>query len=429
MTLEAELSVPVQPIAARRPAQAWLFALLVLLVFLLDATGTYLLLTSRTAGAGDFYPRWMGARQLLVAGESPYSDEVTQLIQKGLYHGRVARDDEDQVAFAYPLYAVFFVGPLALLPYNQAQAAWMALLELAVVAGLVLAAKAYGWRPPFWLWATTSVWGVFFYHSGLSVIVGQFSILVFLLVGAALWSIRVRRDVLAGVCLALSTVKPQMVYILIVLLLVWAVASRRWKFPLGFGLTLALLVGGSWALSPGWIAPFMGWMARYSGYTAIGSPLWLLTERYVPILGRPVHFVLLALLIAYMVWSWRRLGRMQWSELLWAAGLALVITTLVSLRTATTNYVVFLLPIVQVFRALSARGRPGEILVVFIQAASLVGLWWLFAATLVMVRGPNESYENPIMYVVTPVILLIILVLMRRRLVGLDEPSGVKAAP
>jgi hypothetical protein len=35
----------------------------------------------------DLYPRWLGARELLLHGRSPYSAEVTREIQAG-YYGR-----------------------------------------------------------------------------------------------------------------------------------------------------------------------------------------------------------------------------------------------------------------------------------------------------------------------------------------------------
>lgn len=47
----------------------------------------------------DFYPRWVGARAVL-RGESPYSDAVTEDIQRGMF-GRTLGPEEDQQRFAY----------------------------------------------------------------------------------------------------------------------------------------------------------------------------------------------------------------------------------------------------------------------------------------------------------------------------------------
>src|SRR6202451_3044653 len=61
----------------------------------------------------DLYPRWLGARELLLHHRDPYSPEVTQEIQAG-YYGRVldpdrTDDPRDQQGFAYPVYVVFLL--------------------------------------------------------------------------------------------------------------------------------------------------------------------------------------------------------------------------------------------------------------------------------------------------------------------------------
>ena len=55
----------------------------------------------------DLYPRWVGARELLLNGRDPYSAEVAREIQTG-YYGRPldpsrVNDPRDQQGFAYPV--------------------------------------------------------------------------------------------------------------------------------------------------------------------------------------------------------------------------------------------------------------------------------------------------------------------------------------
>ncbi len=68
----------------------------------------------------DLYPRWLGARELLLHGRDPYSAEVTREIQIG-YYGEVldgSRPDspKDQQRFAYPVYVVFLLAPVIKIP-------------------------------------------------------------------------------------------------------------------------------------------------------------------------------------------------------------------------------------------------------------------------------------------------------------------------
>jgi len=101
--------------------RAFCTAILLLIVYPLLAYGAYSVFTSQIPSGNDFYPRWRGTRALLLEGKDPYSEEVTLETQKGMC-GRPARGNEDQVAFAYPLYVSLFILPLAFLPYPQAQA-------------------------------------------------------------------------------------------------------------------------------------------------------------------------------------------------------------------------------------------------------------------------------------------------------------------
>src|SRR5271154_2421333 len=73
----------------------------------------------------DLYPRWLGARELLLRGRDPYSPAVTREIQQG-YYGRPLDpsrpgDPKDQQGFAYPVYVVFFLAPTIHLPFEIVQ--------------------------------------------------------------------------------------------------------------------------------------------------------------------------------------------------------------------------------------------------------------------------------------------------------------------
>src|SRR5215469_12168429 len=70
----------------------------------------------------DLYPRWLGARELLLHGRDPYGDDITREIQVG-YYGRVLdpsrpNDPRDQQAFAYPVYVALMLAPTVNLPFG-----------------------------------------------------------------------------------------------------------------------------------------------------------------------------------------------------------------------------------------------------------------------------------------------------------------------
>ena len=284
--------------------------------------------------------------------------------------------------------------------------------------------KMYEWQPPPWLFAATCVWAVLLYNSPKAIPMGQYAVAVFLMVALALWALWSGHDSLGGVFLALSTVKPQMVFLLIPLVLIWAILKRRWSMLIGFVSTMFLLVVSGMLLVPTWIFDFVSGMQRYVSYTAYGSPVWLITEYYFPFLGRPVNVFLSVAFLVYLIWSWRRMSSWTWSELSWGTGLALIVTKFIAPRTATTNYVVLMLPLLLVFRALSAQVWRGNLLVLIFQAVSVFGFWALFAATIVTERGLNLPPENPIMYLPLPILLMVVFLMACGSLVRSSSTSS-----
>jgi Gpi18-like mannosyltransferase len=96
---------------------------------------------------------------------------------------------------------------------------------------------------PAWLLALTVLWGILLYNSVRTVILGQFAGIVFLGIVATIFALRRQREGIAGVLLALTTMKPQMSFLLIPALLIWGLGQRRWRFLAAFFLSLAVLFG------------------------------------------------------------------------------------------------------------------------------------------------------------------------------------------
>lgn len=85
---------------------------------------------------------------------------------------------------------------------------------------------------------------------------------------AALAALVRGRLVLAGMLLALSTVKPQLVVVVVAFLLVWTLGdwhSRR-RFAIAFGVVVAALLAGSQFLLPGWFHLWRQAAQAFVGY-------------------------------------------------------------------------------------------------------------------------------------------------------------------
>jgi hypothetical protein len=383
---------------------------LIVILLIADVWATYYSFTSRIPGANDFASRWAGARAFWVDGVSPYSAEATYQIQMLIY-GRPIPPDEEQETdpgpFAYPFYTVFFLFPIVWMSYPWAEAVWLVVLEVCLFAGVLFTLNLYAWRPPRWLLICTLVWAPIFYPHARALMLGQFAVFVFAMIVVSLWALRKQKDILAGLCLALTTFKPQMVFLFIPFLLLWAVVERRWRFVVSAAGWMALFVGASFVVEPSWLGDFLAQVGRYTSYTAIGSPIWIITNEIFPFFGDWGEWVLVGLTILGLLAAfWRAL--MERSEVWfdWIIGLCLIVTNLVAVRTATTNYVVLFLPLAMVFRALQ-RSRGGVCWIVLIQGGLLVGMWGLFLSTL------EGKFEHPLVYLPLPFGLLAVFVFSR----------------
>ncbi|MCP4360099.1 MAG: DUF2029 domain-containing protein [Chloroflexi bacterium] len=381
-----------------------LLALLILILFAVSVVGMYAAFTSKVPGANDFYSRWKGAQLFWVEGIDPYSQEASEAIQVGMY-GRLATPEEDQVLFVYPFYTTFLLIPLVWFEYAWVQAFWLVTIQFALLGGVILTLKLLDWQMRPWLLGLTLLWTIIFYNSARTIILGQFAGLIFLWMAACLLALKHDRDILAGLLLALTTIKPQMSFLLIPALLLWALGQKRWQFMGSFAGALAVLVGLSFILLPSWLTGFMDQVSYYPAYTITGSPLWVITGYYFPWLGKPVEYALIGLLLVYMLWQWRGL----WGEtavnnhFLYIIGITLIVTNMIVVRTATTNYVIMYIPLFMALREVSGRVKWGNVWVALFFGFSFVGMWVLFLGSI------SGDQEHPITYLPLPFLLLLVL--------------------
>ena len=336
-------------------------------------------------------------------GYSPYSDEAALYTQKAIY-GRPTRPGEDQNRLTYPFYSGLVHAPFILIDYALARAIYMTLLQLALFAGVIVVLDLVKWRPALWLLALVLAWSLLYYPEARGVILGQFAIFGFLSLAACLYFLKRERDIAAGAILVLSTVKPTLVFLVVPFLMVWAIVRRRWTFFWSFVAVLAVLVLGSTLVMPTWLNEWIMRMFLYSEYTVGQSPVWLLTHVALPSLGSIGEVVVTAFLAGGMLWAWWLALRPDGGNwFLWSLGITLVVSSLVVPRSATTNYVMMLVPVLWVFAALDRTPGWGRPVLLATLLVSTVGLWWLHFATVV------GNQEQAIMFIPAPLALGLVL--------------------
>jgi hypothetical protein len=387
--------------------QQIIFAGVVLALLAISTVFIHDYFTEPYPGFNDFMSRWEGARSFVIDGLNPYGDEASLNIQEQIY-GRPVVEGEDPGYFAYPFYTIFMIWPLVYMSYAWASAIWMVLLAVCVIVSLLLLLDLFSWKPKIWLRALLIYWSLIFYFAGRGLILGQVGLVVYLLEMLTVWALIRNKDELAGVALALSTVKPQMAFLFVPFLLIWGLRAGRWRFLGGFGVSFGVLMGLSFLMEPSWLGDWIAQVRLYPSYT-VASPVWILTQMYLGLGDTGEQIVTLAL-YGLLLWTWYGVViQKHYDRFLWVVSLTLVITHLVAPRTATPHFLVFMLPLVFYFAEVAKRNRRhGSKWVVLILAALLIIPWVHFLVTIV------GDQEHPVVHLPLPFGLLLLLWFTRR---------------
>jgi len=366
--------------------------------------------TAQNPGGNDFLSRWVGTRLFFTRGWNPYSDRVTQEIQE-LAYGRPAAPDEDQMLFVYPLYTILVIAPYAFFgEYALARALWMTSLQAMLVALVFMGFSLSRWRPPRWLLVMVLLFALLWYHGLRPVINGNPSVVVAVLITTAFLLIRSEQDAAAGFLLALSTIKPQMVILLILFILLWAGSVKRWTLVWSFLGSLILMIVGASLLIPGWLVQNITQVLSYPQYTLPGTP-GAIFAHWLPGIGNQLGWLFTVLSASALIVEWRAALRKDFSWFYWTACLTLTLTNLIGIRTATENYVAMFPSLLLVLAVWDERwNRIGRWLVMTSLIILFVGLWVVFLNT---VQTGDQPLQDPVIFFPLPIFLWISLYWVR----------------
>jgi len=391
---------------SKRTSQ-WSGIILILLVSVGYTWATWRYFTEPIPGGNDFLAHYTAWSAYIHLGVSPYSDEAALYTQQAIY-GRPTLPGEDQNRMTYPFYSILIHAPFIYINYPLARAIYMTLLQAALFIGVIMTFSLFQWVPKAWIAAILLIWTLLFYPEARGVILGQFAILGFFSLAGSLYFYNKQRDILAGIILVLSTIKPTLVFLVIPFFIIVAITKRRWRFIISFMLTVAILSFASLIADPTWISEWIFRIIHYSDYTVGQSPVWLLTHIALPWLGGIGEEIIDLFLIAGMFFAWWRAIHEDDAEFNWALGVTLVISNLIVPRSATTNYVLMLIPTLWIFSILDQRLKWGKPILVITMVISFAGLWWLHFATV------SGNQEQPIMFIPYPLVLGLFLLLGRK---------------
>ncbi|GAC1433000.1 MAG: hypothetical protein NVS1B11_00310 [Terriglobales bacterium] len=347
----------------------------------------------------DLYPRWLGARELLLHKRDPYSTAVTREIQTG-YYGREldpARpgDPKDQQAFAYPIYVVFLLAPTVTLPFNVVQSWFQSFLILLIVVSTLLWLRAIRWRPsPIGAFVLiTLTLGSFPALQGIKL--QQLSVVVSGLIAGSVALIVAGHLLSAGMLLALATIKPQLALPIAGWLVLWTLSNwRQWrKFFFGFAASMAMLLTAAHFILPGWLSRFRVAVTAYRGYTGGGKSL--LDVLLTPTLGFAVS-VIVVLIVVLVCWK-NRLEPAESPRFALTTSLVVAATVVIIPMFAIYNQIMLLPGILLLIeKRRSILGKKWPIRVAWFVAGAVIAWPWAATAGLALasLAMPTEILER-----------------------------------
>jgi len=342
-------------------------------------------------GGNDFLAHYVGTRAFIFEKISPYSDEVALEIQNSVF-GRSAQKGEIEHRVVYPIYSTLLFAPFALIgEYVVARSAWMLFLEIALVVTAYLAINLFVWKPKLGMLGFYYFFSIFWYHGFRSLINGNAVIVVGLLITGTLFAIKIGKDNIAGILLAFSTIKPNLVVLLLIFIFIWCIYQKRTQVILWFIGTMAILILGGMLVIPNWILQNLWEILKYPAYNPAGSIAEVIGG-WKPEFQSVAMWTIgigLGMLLLYEWWTARK---QNYNWFLWTACLTLVISQWIGIQTDPGNFVILFTPFVIVLASLDNRwGKFGTLSTFSMMVVVLLGLWVLFVATLDFDYQPMQS--------------------------------------
>ena len=341
-------------IVSLRKRPIYRFSLYVLIVLILIALIKLVSEDPERTAFGDSVQYWAAAR-LMLTGSNPYSPE--QVMELRRQAGNFTKFTSDAVSMMlYPPWTIPLILPFGALNYPISRLLWL-LFHIFVVFFSVRTIWYLYQGPREWKWVAYLV--AFAFEPTILILrAGHITTLHLLGIVGFLYFInnssnKKSADLFAGACVALVTIKPQLLYLFLLALLLWVIERRRW----------GILAGGSFAIL---FSSLIAWLIN----PRVFNQYWLAISNYpigswaTPTLGSVLRLIFgierewlqvlpsIIMTIGFLFYWWKKHTQWNWLE---QTPLLVLGSFLVSPYTWTYDMVALLLPILQVVIGLLRR--------------------------------------------------------------------------
>ena len=389
----------------------------------------------------DFYQIWLTSREWLGHGRDPYSAQMTREIQIGLYgrtlNSALPNDPIDQRQFPYPAFTDLLFSPLTKFSFPFVRVAMVFALLLLTVGTVLLWLRAIDWRLS-WPGAAAIVLLTLCSYPALEAFYAvQVGLFVAFLMAASIFALQRGRFLLAGILMAVATIKPQVTILVIGYLLLWCFSDWRQRrgYCIGLFATLTFLVGASLVFLPSWIQSWVHRVLAYHSYTTPPLVIEVLTRPLGARVAGPATIVLVFGTMAFAaIQAWRNRKNAAASlefELTFSLLLSITIIIFVPGQ-AVYDHLALLPGILLLLRYRRQLLSAGTVPAVLTAAGAIVLFWpWAAAFALIVLRPllaaplffSTAIFDLPIRTAASLPFAVLALLIYARRIVPIAGPE------
>ena len=354
-----------------------------------------------TPGGLDFLAHWQGTRSFLKNGINPYSEQTAANIKSQI--SEMGVEETGEYRFVSSLISFVVLVPFSLIKdFAIARTVWMTFLEVILLTSVWLVAKWLRCLPSAYKLMIIFVSTFSFYPTVKGVMDGSLAIVCCFLMLLAIQLLINRVDEAAGMVLALTLIKPDMVYPFLIVILVWAITNKRTQMVWWLLGSALLLTGFSMVLIPEWPVSYITSIVNYSANNPVRVTEFVPSALEIRLML--AKNLALLVLVIYELIAVRIRGTKRF---LWFAGFLLIVVP-VSGVTVRIEHLILIMPAVFVGLGfiLDFWFGKGKWLA-FTVPGMIVILSWVFSGRIY--SGISPAWNSLFTNTVIPIIALLVI--------------------
>lgn len=350
-----------------------------------------------------FYELWVETSNFILNGISPYSGvtfEENSEISKG-FEVQISNNAQ----FDFPLYTYFLLIPFSVIrDYKLAVSLWMTILEISMISLGIMTIKNVGWKIKSWMIPFVLIFSIFIFQGTYAIINGSLTILVGFFIILCLSSIRQENSLATGFFLALTTISPKLIILVIVFVLFWAITCRNWSLVGWFFFWLLLLIGTAMLFIPDWLLQNIRAVVA-NGWNLSEGGLGSIYTAWLPGIGNQLRWLTIIGISLLLVIEWWLASSKDFRHFLWTVVLTLTLSNLIGFTSNIGDVVLLLIPLILVLSIIDDRYHHWGIYAVTFLILIIFFISWALAIFL-----PDSGWRISILALMNIPISLIVFV-------------------